>query len=143
MELETTFHGTREYSKEDVIYFEKGLPGFENLKEFIIFDVEKDSILSILQSVENPGIGLVVMSPFSKVKDYEFNLDDESALRLKIEKPEDVVVLNTVTLNSKVENITVNLRAPIIINIKNKLGEQKILNDDKYEIKHPLFKEGV
>ena len=143
MELKTTFHGTREYLEEDVILFSKGLPGLEYLKKFILFDAEKDSVFSILQSVEDPGIGLVVMSPFCKIKEYEFNLDDEVSERLKIQKSEDVLVLNTVTLNSKVENITINLRAPIIINFRTKLGEQIILNDDRYEIKHPLFKEGV
>jgi flagellar assembly factor FliW len=38
-----------------------------------------------------------------------------------------------------VEHITTNLKAPIIINIKQKLGEQIILDNDKYKIKHPLF----
>ncbi|MGE5628630.1 MAG: flagellar assembly protein FliW [Solirubrobacterales bacterium] len=143
MEFETTFYGVREYSKEDIIHFKKGLPGFENLKEFIIFDADDNKVFSVLQSVEDKNIGLIVISPFSQIKDYEFNLDDEIEKRLNIENSEDVLVLNTVTLNSKIEDITTNLRAPIIINIKNKLGEQIILNEDKYDIKHPLFKEGV
>jgi flagellar assembly factor FliW len=51
------------------------------------------------------------------------------------------MVLNTVTIQSKVEEITTNLRAPIIINIREGLGEQIILENDKYKIKQPLFKE--
>ncbi|MCA9748578.1 MAG: flagellar assembly protein FliW, partial [Romboutsia sp.] len=31
-----------------------------------------------------------------------------------------------------------NLKAPIIINIKNNRGKQLILQDDKYKIKEPL-----
>lgn len=143
MELETTFYGTREYLKEDIIHFKKGLPGFESLKEFIIFDADENGVFNVLQSVEDKDIGLIVISPFSKVKDYEFNIDQEVEKRLNIENSEDVLVLNTVTVSENIENITTNLRAPIIINIKNKLGEQIILNDEKYEVKHPLFKEGV
>jgi len=143
MELETTFHGTREFSEEDIIYFKKGIPGFENLKKFIVFDVEDNGVFSVLQSIEDKDIGIIVVSPFSWVKDYEFNLDKETEERLSINSSEEVLILNTVTLGSKLENVTINLRAPLIVNVKNKSGEQLILTEEKYEIKHPLFKEGV
>jgi len=142
MELETTFHGTHEYSKDDIIFFKKGIPGFEHLKKFLIFDVEDNDVFSVLQSVEDSTIGLIVVSPFNRVKDYEFNLDVETTERLKIESTEDVIVLSTVTLNSNIEKITLNLRAPIVINLKKRLGEQIILNDEKYAVKYPFFKEG-
>ena len=51
------------------------------------------------------------------------------------------MVFNTVTLNSDPKKITTNLKAPIIINISNNLGEQIILDKEKYKIKHPLIKE--
>ena len=51
------------------------------------------------------------------------------------------MLLTTVTLNSDPKKITTNLRAPIAINNSNKLGEQIILENDKYEIKCPLIKE--
>ena len=143
MELETTFHGTRGFREEDIIYFKKGIPGFENLKKYIIFDVEDNEVFSVLQSIEDKDIGIIVVSPFSWIKDYEFNIDKETEERLNITSPEDVLVLNTVTLGSKLENITINLRAPLIINTKNKSGEQLILSEEKYAIKHPLFKGGV
>ena len=60
--------------------------------------------------------------------------------RLNIEKPEDVLLQSTVTLNSNLESITVNLKAPIIINISSKSGTNNIDND-KYLIKHPLIQE--
>lgn len=141
MKLNTKYHGVQEYNDEDVITFKKGLPGFENLKKFIIFKAEENEIFSVLHSIEDENIGLVVISPFKVMKNYELNLNDELLKRLNIKKPEDVLVVNTVTLSSKIENITTNLRAPIIINIKEKLGEQIILNDEGYLVKHPLFKE--
>jgi Uncharacterized protein conserved in bacteria len=139
MKLNTKYHGVKEYEEKDILSFKKGLPGFEELKNFILFPVEDNDVFSILHSVEDDSIGLVVVSPFYVVKDYEFKLDDEKISELKIESPEDVLVLNTVTLNSDVENMTVNLKAPIIINIKNKLGEQIILDNPNYSIRHSLF----
>ncbi|KEI10685.1 flagellar assembly protein FliW [Clostridium sp. K25] len=143
MKLETKCHGIIEYNKNDIIEFKKGIPGFDNLKKFINFPIENNDVFSVLHSIENNEIGFIVTSPFSVINDYEINLDDNVINRLKIEKEKDVLVLNTVTLHSKLEKITVNLCAPIVINIKTKLGEQIILNNEKYEIKHPLFKEDI
>jgi flagellar assembly factor FliW len=139
MKINTKYHGVKEYKEEDVITFNKGLPGFESLKDFILFSVEENDLFSILHSTENEEVGLVVVSPFSVVNDYEFKLSDNKTQELGINSPEDVLVLSTVTLSSKVEDITANLKAPIIVNIKAKLGEQIILDNDGYKVKHPLF----
>ena len=139
MELVTKHHGIRAYSAEDVIVFKKGLPGFKELKKFIIFPLESNEVFSILHSIEDIEIGLVLVSPFTIAKDYEFNIPDNDINELQIAKAEEVLVFTTVTLSSNIENMTTNLKAPIIINIKEKLGEQLILDNDKYKIKQPLF----
>lgn len=141
MELHTKFHGTKEYNETEVINFEKGLPGFEHLKKFILFQIQENEYFSILHSVEDESIGLIVVSPFDFRTEYEINLDESLLEGLKIKSEQDVMVVNTVTLSSSVSNITVNLRAPIIINKNEKLGEQIILEDTKYAIKHPLMQE--
>lgn len=143
MKFKTKHHGIREFNEEDVITFPKGLPGLEKNKKFILFSLEENDLFHVLHSIEHEDLGLLVISPFSSFKEYEFKLTEEKLSKLKISKPEDVLVLNTVTLHSKIENITTNLKAPIIINIKEKLGEQIILDNEKYLIKHPLFKEEI
>lgn len=139
MELVTKHHGVRVYSDEDVIEFKKGIPGFKMLKKFIIFPLESNEVFSILHSIEDVEIGLVLVSPYSVIQDYEFKIPNVNVLELQIESPEEVLVLTTVTLSSEIKNMTTNLKAPIIINIKEKLGEQLILDNDKYKIKEPLF----
>lgn len=140
MELVTKYHGIREYSDEDVIVFKKGLPGFKELKNFIIFPLESNEVFSILHSIENIEVGLVLVSPYTVSRDYEFKIPDSYVKELEIDKPKEVLVLTTVTLSSNIENMTTNLKAPIIINIKEKLGQQLILDNDKYKIKQPLFR---
>lgn len=141
MNLITKYHGTVEYNEEDVIIFKKGLPGFENLRKFIIVPFEDNNIFSILISMEDMEVGIPVISPFNIDESYEFKLSDEKIKELSVNSPEDIMVLNAVTLNSNIKNITVNMKAPIIVNIKGKIGEQIILDNDKYKIKEPLFKE--
>ncbi|NFD29469.1 flagellar assembly protein FliW [Clostridium botulinum] len=141
MNLNTKYHGCIEYEEKDVIYFEKGIPGFEELKKFIIFPVEDNKVFSIFHSIEKEDMGIIVTSPFNIEKDYEIQLEEEQRKKLELQNEKDALVLNTVTLDSDIDKITVNLRAPIIINIKEKIGEQIIINSDKYSVKHPLFKE--
>jgi flagellar assembly factor FliW len=139
MEISTKYHGIRQYKEEDVLTFKKGLPGFEDLRKFILFPVEENESFSILHSIENQEVGIVALWAFDIIKDYEIDIDESLVGELNIKEEKDVVVLNTVTLNSVLENITVNLKAPIVINIKERLGEQIILDKQEYSIKHPLI----
>jgi Uncharacterized protein conserved in bacteria len=141
MKLYTKYHGIREYEENEIISFPKGLPGFRNLKKFIMFKIEENEVFSMLHSIEDLEIGLVVVSPFYVMKEYEFKLDDDRIEELQIEKESDILVINTVCLNKDINKITVNLKAPIIINNIKKIGEQLILDNDKYQLKYPLFKE--
>lgn len=120
------------------IIFEKGIPGFEEYKYFRISDIEGNKNLKMITSKDDLNIGFVCISPFEVKKDYEINLSDEIINELNIGKPEEVLVLNIITLGKTLESSTVNLKAPIIINIKNNKGKQLILQDDKYKIKEPL-----
>ncbi|MBV4437195.1 flagellar assembly protein FliW [Clostridium tyrobutyricum] len=140
MELKTKFHRTINYDKKDVITFKNGIPGFENLKKFILIPAEENSLFGILQSTEDANIGIVVASPFNVCKNYEFDIDDDKISELNIKDNKDVLVVNTVTLDSNIENITINLKAPIVINTKHNIGEQLILDNVDYPIKYPLFK---
>lgn len=120
------------------IIFEKGIPGFEEYKEFELNDIEGNKNLKMITSKEDSNIGFVSISPFKVKADYEIDLNEEIISELNIEAPEDVLLLNIITLGKTLESSTVNLKAPIIINIKNNKGKQLILQDDKYKIKEPL-----
>lgn len=139
MELVSPIHGKMMYENDEIIYFEKGIPGFDNLKKYIIKEVENDSPFNILQSVEDKDIGFIIIPPFFIHSDYEIKLSEEIIKKLNIENPEDVLLYSIVTLNSKVEDITANLKAPLVINIKNKKGEQYIIDKEKYSIKEKIY----
>lgn len=120
------------------IIFEKGLPGFEDYKNFKISEVKDNQSFKIINSTKEENIGFIAISPFDIKKDYEIELDEETLKLLKIETHEDVLILNLVTLGKTLADSTVNLKAPIIINIKNNKGKQLILQNDIYKIKEPL-----
>lgn len=139
MKFISKVHGEIEYTQKDIITFNKGIPGFNELKKFILLDLQEYEPFKLLQSLENDEIALIVTSPYEFFKDYEIKLNDETISNLKIDSPEQVMILTTVTLNSDVKKITTNLQGPIIINTSNNLGEQIILDNSKYEVKSPLM----
>lgn len=120
------------------ILFKKGLPGLQEYKKFSLEDIEDCEQFKLLQSKDEADLGIILISPFDVDKDYEVNLSDEIIESLEIESPKDVFLYTTVTLNSNVEKITTNLMAPLIINSKNGLAEQVILQNNHYAIKHPI-----
>lgn len=126
---------------ELIISFSNGIPGFEELKTFTLKELEDTPPFKLLQSKENEDIAFVTIVPFDFKSDYEVKLTESIISELQIEKEEDVLILNTVTLHSDVKKITTNLRAPIIINLKNNKGYQLILDREDYKIKHPLMEE--
>lgn len=133
-------HGDIHYTENNIITFKRDLPGFTGLKKFILVDLEEYEPFKLLHSLENEHIGLIVVSPFEFCEDYTVDLSDNIVNDLDIKEDKEVLLLTTVTLNSDPKKITTNLRAPIVINNSNKLGEQIILDIEKYKIKYPLMK---
>lgn len=120
------------------ILFEKGIPGFENYRYFNVNIVEGNKKIYNIVSKEDSNVGFISISPFEIKTDYEIDLDDEFVKELDIKDEKDVLVLCLITLGKTLKDSTANLKAPIIINIKNNRGKQLILQDDKYKIKEPL-----
>lgn len=139
MEINSPVHGKFLYEEKDVVIFEKSIPGFEGLRKFIVKEIE-DSGFYILQSLEEVELGFVLISPFSIDKNYEIKLNEEVIKSLEIKDEKEVVLYSIVTLNSNIEKITTNLKAPIVINNKTNKGEQYITENNKYNIREKVYK---
>ena len=122
------------------IEFKNGIPGFENYKKFIVNDIENNKDFKSIVSVDDEYVGFIAVSPFTIINDYEFDINDEVINLLEIEKAEDVMVLGLVRLGETVKESTVNLKAPIIINVKNNKGMQYIIQNDKYLTREPIIR---
>jgi flagellar assembly factor FliW len=129
---------TSNHRKERKLYFEEGLPGFSQLRFFQLIQEEPDSPFFSLKSLEDEQVGFWLVDPFAFFKEYEFTLPDPVKTHLQIREDTPVFVVNVVTIRSEGQ-VTVNLKAPIIVNDTNGMAKQLILNDEQYEIRQPLF----
>lgn len=142
MNIETKYHGTQEIRSEDILKFKGGIPGFPEEKEFVLLPLD-ESVLTVLQSVRTPEIGFVVADPFSFFPEYDFQLSDSAVEQLELGKPEDAVVFTILTVQDPFEKTTANLQAPVLINSKNNMAKQVILNEGNLKTRHPLFGQKV
>ncbi|MFB7156996.1 flagellar assembly protein FliW [Lysinibacillus sp. NPDC056232] len=139
MKIATKFLGDVEIVEQDILTFEHGLLGLEDQKKFVILPLDADLPLAILQSIDRIEIGFVVAYPFAFKKDYSFDISEEDREQLQIEKEEDVLTYTIVTMKETFQDSTINLLAPVIINISAKCGKQIVLQDNKsYPLRYPM-----
>ncbi|AJD92145.1 flagellar assembly protein FliW [Jeotgalibacillus malaysiensis] len=136
MKIETKYHGEIELNEKDVWHFEKGIPGFEDEKEFTVLSFNGNEVFYVLQSVSTPTLGFIISNPFSFFKEYQINLDDAVTHALDLVKIEDSMVYVILTVREPFNQSTANLQAPLVFNVKNKKAKQIILND--YSRKQPV-----
>ena len=74
--------------------------------------------------------------------DYQFDIPDEEAEKLEITSADDVFVCNIANIpSSNPQGATINMLAPVVINIVNKKAMQIILKNSEFEVRKRLFEE--
>ncbi len=143
MKLKSKLLGTVEYSNDSIIKFEEGLIGITDKKDFLFIEKEDFLPFSYLQSVNDPDFSLIVINPFFVDKEYNYEISKDDLKSLSIKDDSDFFIVAIVVFSNNIENITVNLRAPIVINIKTKKSKQVLLLNDNYDIEESLIKHGA
>lgn len=139
MKIETKFLGMVEIEEKEIIQFEAGLPGFEDIKEYVILPVEEDSPFALLQSLNEKEIGFVLAFPFAFKVDYAFDISDDEKNDLKVNQLNDLAIYSIVSVKDNFKDSTLNLLAPVLINVKEKCGRQVVLQDSQaYPLHFPL-----
>ena len=132
--------GEVEVAEDKIINFIQGPLAFEDYKKFFIIDPEENDFpFKLLQSAEEESLGFILTDPFTFKPDYDIELNEDVLQELEIEKPEDILVFVFLVIPDKVEDISANLVAPIIINAEKRLAKQVILDGTEYETKYRIF----
>lgn len=146
MIVQTKHFGEIELDAEKVITFNHGLMGFEEFKKYtLLFDLDDNEEdrgpISWLQSVEEPALAIPVISPFAVKSDYSPVIEDELLVELGEIADENLVVLLTMTVPEDITQVSVNLKAPIVINASNRKAMQIIVENKEYQVKHNIYQD--
>ena len=139
MVIKTRIFGEVTVDDEKMIHFPNGIVGFPELQDFaLIHDSEQGDQGGIrwMQSVQEPNFAMPVVDPLVAKEDYNPTVEDD--LLKIIGECEDPLVLVTITVPSDLTKMSVNLKAPLIINVDTKKAAQVILEDD-YPVKFFIY----
>jgi flagellar assembly factor FliW len=141
--VNTTRFGELSIPEDDVFSFRWGLPGFGTLHDFVVLAIEEQKPYVWLQSLERPEIALPLIDPWAIFEDYDPKLPAVAASVLEIERPEDFCLMCVTVVGPDAEELTVNLLAPIIFNLRKRTARQVMLEDCDYSVRTPVPRIGV
>lgn len=127
MEVTTSRFGTLEAPSADVLLFEQGLIGLRNCRRWIVLADAQNPALGWLQCLDDPDTALGVVSPRRFVPDYQLRVPRQELAPLGLASMRDAQVVAIVSRHP--EGLSLNLRAPLVINVESRTGRQVVAND--------------
>lgn len=138
MKTKTKYFGEIDYTRDELLTFDKGLFGFEEEKEFLLLPFSAAGTMFSLQSVKTPELAFTLMHPFSLDPDYAPVLNDEDLKELQAEKSEELYYYVLCTVKEPVGESTINMKCPLAIHPDTRRGIQAILEDDAWGMRQSL-----
>lgn len=142
IKIKTTKFGELEVNKDVIFDFISPIIGFNDLKQYTIVDYKPDSPFKWLQSIEEADLAFpVTLCSFFGI-DYQFDIPDEEAEKLGIENADDVFVCNIANIpSSNPQGTTINMLAPVVVNLANKKAMQIVLKNADFQVRYKLFEQ--
>lgn len=138
--VETRHFGTLEVQPHQMLLFSPGLPGFADYSRYVLIERPQDTPFLWLQSVDRPDLAFVVVDPTLFFPHYQPAQRPQVLQEVGADSPEEVKVLVIVTIPpGKPEEMTANLMAPLVINLRTRRGRQVILEEGKFSHRQPLL----
>ena len=139
MKIHTATLGVVEASPDSFLTLPEGLVGFEEHKEYALLALADYEPFRWLQSFSDPGLSFPLLDPIALVPGYEPVLTDADRQSLALAAGELPVVYAVATVSESGGEVTLNLRAPLLINPRERIARQVVLADSRWEIQHPVL----
>ena len=140
MTIETKIFGEISVDESKLISFPQGIIGFPELKGFLlIHDGDGNGNIKWMQSIQEPAFAMPVVDPLTVIPEYNPDIEDELLKPIGDVTQENMLVIVTITVPKDIEKMSVNLKAPIIINSDTRKAAQLIIDRDKYQVKFPIY----
>lgn len=141
MIIKTGRFGSLEVADEEIIQIPLGILGFPEFTRFCLVDPGDETLILWLQSLDNPDLAIPVLEPKIFKPEYSVRLSAAELRELKLVHIQNSAVFTLLTIGDEITEMTANLRAPIVVNLKQQLARQVVLQENEYSLRHPMFKE--
>ena len=127
-----------DFDLTNIIDFDNGIPGFEELSKFIVVPLKEHPPFQILQSLEAPPIAMFVIPIHHFESKQEIKIEKMDLTQINAKSQDETDIYFVIKMSQKEKMFTVNTKAPIVINSKILQGCQVILDNPKLQIEQPL-----
>lgn len=138
--LESPRIGKFDFTSDDLIVLSSPIIGFNNLSEFLFISSPEFLPFSYFQSVEDVNVTFIIAEIKPLFPEFKLKITKADKKVLKIAPNDEIASFGIVVVREDPQKATINLKAPLVINTNKKLAKQIVLDDDKYQIKTPLFR---
>jgi flagellar assembly factor FliW len=128
MLIQTSRFGSVDIQPEDILLFSRGLFAFENQRHWVLLADDNDAV-AWLQSLSDPEVALPLVSPRRFIPHYRVCLARNQLTPLEMAALDQAFVLVVLSRNQGV--LTMNLKAPVIINLDRRIGRQVVTCDEQ------------
>ncbi len=135
MRINTSRFGRIDVDAGDIIRFPSGLPGLEDCREWALLADSTNDALGWLQCISRGDVAIAVVSPRRFVPDYQVRIPRSELTPLAIADIREAQVVVVVNKNGTI--LTLNLKAPIVINLETRTGRQVVASGElplQYEL---------
>jgi flagellar assembly factor FliW len=129
MQIQTHHFGQVELEVDDVLLFPRGIIALEDCRHWVLLADAQNAALAWLQCVTQPEIAVPVVSPRRFAPEYQVRLTRGQLSPLELSQFDQAYVLAIVSRGDDV--LTLNLKAPLIINLGRRIGRQVITTDEQ------------
>jgi flagellar assembly factor FliW len=144
LSLENRF-GTFLVQEEDYLHFHEGLVGFSDYTHFALLPLPNapaGSPFRLLQSLDDANLTFIIHTATLATT----LLKERDALAVAVAfgiHPEQLVISHIATLRSEANapKLTLNLRAPVFVDVASKTGFQHVLANPEYDLQY-VHKQG-
>lgn len=141
MVVQTGRFGQIEVSSEEIISIPSGVLGFPEDHNFCLVDPGDETLILWLQSLSNPRLAFPVLEPKIFKPEYVVRLSAAELRELRLASIKDASVFTILTIPAAMSEMTANMKAPLVINVREKTAKQVVLQENDQPIKLPMFKE--
>jgi flagellar assembly factor FliW len=130
--------GECSYAASDVIEFPWGLPGFPTLRHWLPLNLDSQPSFIWLQSLDDTSVALPAIDPWMVFESYDPKLPAYAFTSLDVKDASDFTTLCVVVVTANAEEMTINLAAPIVVNVRSHKGRQIVLDGTTYSTREPI-----
>ena len=135
MQISTSRFDSLTIDEADVLTFVDGLIGMEDCRRWVLLADSTNSALGWLQSLDRPEVALGVVSPRRFVPNYKVRVARREIQPLGLTNPQEAQVL--AIMSNSHGSLSLNLKAPLIIHLAERLGRQIVTRDD-HAVQHQV-----